>query len=564
LCLPQLVTPPAFAALLDPEDGGRFTLAPAVAYEVERRYVEDTNVLQTDFHCASGRVRVTEAVTIDDAQNAPWRELVRHVEALGGEVPLRWRFEPRLDFGRRRYELERRGEVVVARGGGLQLALRTWEAGEGQIAGPSAHAEFVVREGQTAVLALLASDDVAVPVPSRSDIERRLEATVRLWRSWVSRRTYDGPWQGAVKRSLLALRLLADGRSGAITAAGTTSLPEALGAARNYDYRFGWVRDLSFTIDALLGCGMDELAHASVGWLLGAVAGTHPRVDPVYGLSREVIRSQESVPVPGYRRTGPVHVGNDAGSQLQLGGFGDLLETIRLYVRHGHLLAPAAGERIADSTDLLCAIWRSEDAGLWELGDRAHYATSKIGCWTALQRALELAEDGSLPSRHAARWRHERDRVRDFIETRLWSAQRSSYVMKAGSEMLDCGVLLAARRGYSEPAGPRMQGTIAAIKRELHADGPLFFRYSGMQEEENAFLACSFWMVEALALAGRRHEAGEMMDALVGLTGPLGLLSEEMEPGSHALRGNYPQALTHLALINAATSLVRADDGRAR
>jgi GH15 family glucan-1,4-alpha-glucosidase len=219
------------------------------------------------------------------------------------------------------------------------------------------------------------------------------------------------------------------------------------------------------------------------------------------------------------------------------------------------VLARTTAERIDDCADLLCAIWRSEDAGLWELDDYAQYATSKIGCWTALERVLDLVDKQQLPPRHLSRWRAERDRIREFIEHHLWSEARRSYVMKAGSEMLDCGALLAARRRYTDPDGPRMTGTIDAIQSELHAEGPLFYRYSGMQEEENAFLACSFWMVEALALAGRHAEAAEIMDGMVSLASDVGLYAEEMEPGTHAMRGNFPQALTHLALISAADIL---------
>jgi GH15 family glucan-1,4-alpha-glucosidase len=368
----------------------------------------------------------------------------------------------------------------------------------------------------------------------------------------VRRTSYEGPWKKAVQRSLLAIRLLADGRTGAIAAAGTTSLPEAIGGERNYDYRFGWVRDLSFTVDSLLRVGMKELSQAGVGWLLEAVGRTHPRVDPVYGLTGEVVRSQQCLPLPGYRGSRPVYIGNQAGSQLQLGGFGDLLETVWRHVENGHLLAPRAGEQIADSADLLCAIWRNQDAGLWELGDYAQYFTSKLGCWTALERALDLAQRGQVPLRHVVRWRSERDQIREFIERSLWSDSRRSYLMKVGSEMLDCGVLLAARRNFADAAGARMNQTIDAIRSELHAEGPLFYRYSGMQDEENAFLACSFWVVEALALAGRKDQAAEIMDEAVALASDVGLYAEEMEPGSHAMRGNFPQALTHLALISAA------------
>jgi GH15 family glucan-1,4-alpha-glucosidase len=255
-----------------------------------------------------------------------------------------------------------------------------------------------------------------------------------------------------------------------------------------------------------------------------------------------------------------VRLGNNAGAQLQLGGWGDLIETVWTYVRHGHSISPEAGERLGDMGQLLCQIWTREDAGLWELGQRAHYTTSKIGCWVALDRLLELSAGGHVPDRHAAHWRRQRDEIARFIDSRLYSAARGSYLMEAQGK-LDCGTLLAARRGYGDPRGARLRGTIEAIRAELHAEGPLFYRYSGMQEEENAFLACSFWLVEALALSGQLDAAGELMGDAVSLGNDVGLLSEEMEPGSRALRGNFPQALTHLSLISAAAILASCQDG---
>ncbi len=559
MCVPELDSPSVFGALLDPAEGGSFSLAPAAPFEATRAYLDQTNVLQTEFTTAEGTVRVTEAVTLDTAQSAPWRELVRRVEGVSGTVAMEWRLRPRFHYGQESREPVRKLDDFVYRYGQLQLGFSCWDAGEPKISRDALGGEFEIAAGQQALLALVASDDVALPSPRREDLERRLASTIELWREWVRRTSYDGPWKAAVERSLLAIRLLADGRTGAIAAAGTTSLPEVIGKKRNYDYRFGWVRDLSFTVDALLRVGMEELSHASVGWLLQSVGNTHPRVDPVYALTGEVVRSQTQLPLPGYRGTSPVHLGNQAGSQLQLGGFGDLLETVFRYVNSGHVLAPATGERIADSADLLLAIWRNQDAGLWELGDYAQYATSKISCWTAFERVLSLVDEGQVPARNVARWRAARDQIREFTETHLWSESRGSYVMKAGSEMLDCGVLLAARRNYTDPEGPRMNGTIDAIRSELHAEGPLFYRYSGMQDQENAFLACSFWMVEALALAGRKDQAAEIMEGIVSLSSDVGLYTEEMEPGSHALRGNFPQALTHLALISAAALFEEPD-----
>lgn len=558
MCLPNLDAPSVFGAILSPRTGGRFVLQPRVPHEVSRRYVERTNVLETTFSTADGTVRVTDALTIDNSVTAPWRELVRRVEGLSGSVPMRWRFDPRFEYGRTEPELRPFGEAIVARHRGIALGLQTWDAGADETRCAGA---FDAREGEVAWLVMTGVDGEPLPLPTRESVQRRLAETVEVWRSWVTRHTYEGPWQDAVERSLLAIRLLADGRTGAIAAAGTTSLPEVIGSQRNFDYRYGWVRDASFTLDALMAVGLQELTHSAVTWLLDAVGRTRPRVDPVYALDTSVVRSQEQLPLPGYRLTQPVLLGNQAGSQLQLGGWGDLMQTIHAYVCRGHVLSPETGERLADAVDLLCRIWQREDAGLWELSSYAHYGTSKMSCWLAVDRLLDLVDRGQVPARHVEVWRRERDAMRTFVEERLWSEEKHSYLQKAGSDALDCGMLLAARRGFTDPAGERMNGTIDAIRRELSAGGPLLYRYSGMQDQENAFLACSFWMVEALALAGRRDEAQEMMDELVGLSSDVGLFSEEMRPDDHGLRGNLPQALTHLSLINAASAFGRGGKG---
>jgi GH15 family glucan-1,4-alpha-glucosidase len=552
MCLPELDSPSVFGALLDPPRGGRFAVEPVDPYTVQRAYLERTNVLQTTFTTDTGSVTLTDAVTMDAGQVTPWRELVRSLKGVSGHVTLRWHLEPRFGYGERAGEFRRGANALVTIDGDLQLALLAWGIGDPEIRNGAAAGEFGLGEGDEAMLVLVAAGEHPLALPTRDSVARRLQDTCRVWRAWVSGHTYDGPWSSALERSLLALRLLADGRTGAIAAAGTTSLPEALGGRRNYDYRFAWVRDLSFTLDALMRIGMPELPYASLGWLLESVSHTHPRIDPVYQLTGKVLRAQHPIDLAGYRGTRPVNVGNQAGSQLQLGGIGDLMETVWLAVQHDAMLTPETAERLADIGDLACEIWRNRDAGLWELGSYEHYGTSKLGCWVAFDRLLSLVERGTVPARHVERWREERQAVQTYIERELWSDHRGSYLMCAGKEALDCGMLLAARRGFPDPDGRRLTGTIDAVRAELGAGDGLLYRYSGMQQEENAFLACSFWMVEALAVAGRVDEAVELMDGLVALGNGVGLYSEEMEPGTHAMRGNFPQALTHLALINAA------------
>jgi GH15 family glucan-1,4-alpha-glucosidase len=552
MCLPELDAASGFATLLDPARGGSFSLCPAVPFRVQRQYLEGTNILETTFITDQGTVKVTDAVTLDSSLNAPWRELVRQVEALDGEVPMRWSCAPTFDYGSRPAHWEQRGEVLLARDGSLQLGLMSWDAGTVTVEGGTARGQFSARADAPALIALLAVRDRSLPVPARHAVERRLKETSTVWRSWSSRMRYDGPHAGAVERSLLALRLLADGRSGAIAAAGTTSLPEVIGGKRNYDYRYAWVRDLSFTVDALLRVGIEELAQQSIGWMLDAVANTAPRVDPVYSLTGEVVRSQTELDLAGYRHTRPVNLGNSAGAQLQLGGAGDLIETIWQVARKGAILSPHTAELVADIADQLCQIWRHDDAGLWELSQQAQYMTSKLSCWVAFDRVLDLAQEGQIPARHPERWTVARDEVAEYIETALWSEQRGSYRFKAGSDELDCGVLLGARRGYFARGSERLSNT-------LDAGGGLLYRYSGMRDEENAFLACSFWMVEALVHAERQPEARTLLDRLMGRLNDVGLLSEEMDPHTGAMRGNFPQALSHLALINSAVMVSEED-----
>jgi GH15 family glucan-1,4-alpha-glucosidase len=555
LSLPSLHSPTTFAALLDPERGGRFALAPEGDFEAERRYVERTNVLETVFRTGSGSVRVTDALTLEDGVLLPWVEVARRVEGLKGSVRMRWSIEPRFDWGRAEPRIHMRRGTPVAEGADVLVAMQAWDAGEPGVADGRVGSSFETAPGSRALLALAAVQSGPVPIPRRDEVERRLDGTCAGWRRWLDHWSYDGPWPDAVARSALALRLLVYTPDGAIAAAPTTSLPERIGGDRNYDYRYAWVRDSAFTMDALIGLGLRPLVQEAFAWLLRAIAQTEPDLRPFYALDGTIPERLEELPLRGYRDSRPVRYGNAATSQLQLGSWGDLLETADLYVRDGQMLDGETGRRLADTVDRLCVIWRDEDSGIWELDDLRHYTISKLSCWTAFDRALRLADEGQLPRDHAARWREEREAVREFVETRCFSEARGAYTFYADSEELDASVLRAARLGFADPAGERMAGTIAAVREELSAGGPLFYRYSGQESEEGAFLACSFWLVEALARAGRLDEAKATMEELLPLANDLGLYSEEIDPETHELLGNFPQGLTHLALVTAAGAL---------
>ena len=552
LSLPNFHAPTTFAALLDPERGGRFALRPEGEFEAERRYVERTNVLETVFRTASGSVRVTDALTLEDGVLLPWVEVARRVEGLEGSVRMRWSVEPRFDWGRAEPRIRMRRGTAVAEGADVLVAVNAWDAGEPGVADGRVAATFETSPGSRALLALAAVQFGPVPIPRRDDVERRIDGTCAGWRRWLDHWDYDGPWAEAVARSALALRLLVHTPDGAIAAAPTTSLPERIGGDRNYDYRYAWVRDSALTLDALIVLGLRPLVQEAFSWLLRAIAQTEPDLRPFYALDGTIPERLEELPLRGYRDSRPVRYGNAATSQLQLGSWGDLLETADLYVREGNEFDGETGRRLADTIDRLCVIWRDEDSGIWELPDLRHYTISKLACWTAFDRALTLVEKGQLPGDHAARWREEREAAREFVETRCFSEARGAYTFYADSEELDASVLRAARMGFADPAGERMAGTIAAVREELSAGGPLLYRYSGQADEEGAFLACSFWLVEALARAGRMEQARATMEELLPLANDLGLYAEEIDPETHELLGNFPQGLTHLALVIAA------------
>jgi GH15 family glucan-1,4-alpha-glucosidase len=565
LCFPDHDSPAVFGALLDPEGGGRFALAPDGRFDAERRYIPETNVLETTYTTADGVVRVTDLMTLENGGLVPWIEVVRKVEGLSGAVPMRWSLEPRFGFGKGETRIELRKDVPVASSDGDSLALVSWDAGRPEVTADRIAGSFRASGGSTALLALSGAHASPVHLQPRDGVELRIDGTVESWKRWVrGRHPYEGPWGDAVVRSILALKLLIHTPTGAITAAPTTSLPERLGGDKNYDYRFAWPRDSSFTLDALMRLGYHEQAHASFTWLLDALDGTHPRVQPIYRIHGPVLSAERELDLPGYRGSRPVREGNDAAEQLQLSGYGDLLTTTWLYVRSDNILDPATGTRLAEVVDLLGSIWQNEDSGIWELPNVAHYTQSKMGAWVTFDRALRLVQDGQLPDGHAAAWQSQADAIQAWVEANCWSEELGAYAMAPGSEKLDASLLLTARMEYGEPTSERNTRTREAIRREL-ARGPLLHRYSGMPEEEGAFVACSFWLVESLARARRFEEAHELMEEMLPLANDVGLFSEQMDPDTHEFLGNFPQGLSHLALVNAAAlyqdSLERASGG---
>jgi GH15 family glucan-1,4-alpha-glucosidase len=429
LCLPDLDSPSVLAGVLDAERGGRFALQPDEPYDVERRYLPETNVLETTLSTAGGAVRVTDAMTLPDGRLGPLRELVRKVEGLSGNVALRWRVEPRFGAGGWSTRLDQRSGVPVASAGSDAIAVCAWQAGDPVCSDGAIAGQFEARAGAEALLALAVAHQEPLVFPARAESERRLPQTAAAWRRWASGRRYAGLWREAVVRSALALKLLVYAPSGAVAAAATTSLPEEIGGERNWDYRFSWIRDSAFTLDAFLKLGCGNEAHAFFWWLMHASQLTHPRLQVLYRLDGGAQATERTVPLAGYRGSRPVRIGNGAVEQLQLDIYGHLFQTAWLYAGSGRRIDADIGRRLAETADLVGQIWRDTDAGIWEVrSEPVHFTQSKMMCWVALDGAVRLAEAGHIPDRGVPRWQAEAAAIRSFVETECWSERKRSYV----------------------------------------------------------------------------------------------------------------------------------------
>ena len=559
LCLPNFDSSSVFAAVLDARLGGSAQLQPTVPFAASRRYLPGTAVLETTFTTDRGSVRVVDAMTLPDEYLGPMRELARSIEGVSGEVPMRWHVAPRFAYGAAVPVCRWRGSVPVATCASDALAICSWEAGTPEWTGTTIGADFTIREGGRALIALASAYAEPLVLPGRSAVQRRIESTIRFWTDWSAARPYDGRWRDAVLRSALTLKLLIFAPSGATTAAPTTSLPEEVGGVRNWDYRFCWIRDSNFLIDALLQLGCRGEAKALFWWFMQATALTEPRLQVLYRLDGGPQAKERTIPVlGGYRASRPVRIGNGATEQLQLDVYGDLFETAWLYAHGPETLDHDTGVVLGRIADLVCDLWKQPDAGIWEVRSAPqHFTHSKVMCWVALDRAVRLADEGELPRKHAARWKQEAAAIVDFIETKCWSDHQRSYTRAAGSEDLDASLLMLPVVQYGDPTGSRINGTIDAICRQLRK-GPFVYRYlsdDGLPGTEGCFLNCSFWLVAALARAGRRDEATALMNDLVARANDVGLYSEEIDPRTGAFLGNFPQALVHLSLIDAALAI---------
>jgi GH15 family glucan-1,4-alpha-glucosidase len=555
LCLPRFDSGACFAALLGNPRHGRWLLAPAARRRrVRRKYRDGSLILETEFDTAEGSVRIIDFMPLSDHR---W-DIARIVEGISGEVSMRMELIVRFDYGSLVPWVHRSGDLLLFTAGPDTLELASSVAVEGK--NMKTVAAFRVQAGQreSFVLNYRPSHGDNQPVINAA---RALKQTARWWREWSGRCRYRGRWRAAVVRSLITLKALTYKPTGGMIAACSTSLPEKGGGVRNWDYRYCWLRDATFTLNALLLAGYDEEAACWREWLLRAVAGAPQDLQILYGVTG--VRRLDEYEVswlPGYQGAAPVRVGNAAAKQFQLDVYGEVMDTLHLAREAGLPPEPEAWKVQVALLKHLESHWTLPDDGLWEVrGPRRHFTHSKIMAWVAFDRAIKDAERDGLQGR-IEHWRKLRNAIHVQVCKQGFDARRNSFVQSYGSKNLDASLLLIPQVGFLPADDPRVLGTIAAIERGLLADG-LVSRYStathidGLPAGEGTFLPCSFWLADSYVLTGRRAEAEALFKRLLTLSNDVGLFAEEYDVRAKCMRGNFPQALTHMALVNTARLL---------
>ena len=557
LCFPRFDSPACFAALLGTERNGRWLLGPrAGGMAARRRYRGDSLILESEWDTPEGTIRIIDFMP--HRGEAP--DIVRIVEGVRGRVPVRSELRLRFDYGTVVPWVRRVDGDLGAIAGPDAMWLRTpVELHGGDFA---SHAEFTVSEGERVpfVLTWHASH---LPVPAAVDAERALAQTEQLWHEWSRRCDYEGGWRDAVMRSLITLKALTYAPTGGVVAAPTTSLPEDLGGERNWDYRYCWLRDATITLEALLRCGYRGEARAWREWLLRAVAGNPEDLQIMYGVAGERRLLEWQVDwLDGYENSRPVRVGNAAAGQFQLDVYGEVADALYLGVRSGVPPDEDAWAIQSKLMDYLESQWDQPDEGIWEVrGPRRDFVHSKVMAWVAADRTVRMIEDHGRPG-DATRWKALREDIHRDVCDNGYDADRNTFTQSYGAPELDAALLFIPRVGFLPPTDPRVVGTVEAIQRELVVDGfVLRYRTSesadGLAGDEGAFLACSFWLADALQMLGRRKEARELFERLLAIRNDVGLLSEEYDPRQRRLVGNMPQAFSHVPLVRTAGNLAR-------
>ncbi|HEX7680492.1 MAG TPA: glycoside hydrolase family 15 protein [Thermoanaerobaculia bacterium] len=568
LCWPRFDSASVFGRILDAEKGGFFAIRPSVEHEAKRRYLDGTNVIETTFTTETGVARLLDLMPVFTEEEkrkrlSPFRQLLRRIEVIEGEIPIEIVYAPRTDYGRITPRLEVRRDSVYCSWGARVLNLRSdceFAVDEG-----TATSRLTLHAGQSRTFALGFDEETPAILTSIGDeASAEIEQTIAFWRTWSSQLTYDGPHRALVLRSVLVLKLLTYAPSGAIVAAPTTSLPEFIGGVRNWDYRYCWLRDASWTVSALYDCGFSNEGAAFLDWLLYSTRLTQPHLQMLYDVFGEANVPEKTLDhLDGYRGSRPVRIGNAAHSQFQLDVYGEVLGAVEEATRRGEKLDRDVQHLLRRLTEIVCERWQEPDAGIWEKrGEPRQHVHGKVMAWSALDSAQRIAERCHMKI-DEARVEKAKGDIKEAVLTHGFDAKRNTFTGIFDDEEVDASLLFIARVGFIDPTDPRMLGTIDAIRASLGHDG-LIYRYDsrktddGLPPGEGVFLACTFWLVEAMALAGRVDEARTLFDDVIRHGNDAGLFAEEVDAGSGALLGNFPQALSHIALLNAALHLEEA------
>ncbi|HEX4006493.1 MAG TPA: glycoside hydrolase family 15 protein [Acidobacteriaceae bacterium] len=563
LCWPDFSSSACFAALLGTQEHGYWKISPqGTKWTTKRQYRRQTLILETTFESADGAVRLTDFMPVREKNS----DVVRMVEGLRGTMDLRMELALRFDYGRTVPWVTAIPDGIRAVAGPGIAVLHSSVPVHGEEL--KTVADFAVKSGEQQWFTLTYGDSTK-PAPARIDAEQALADTGKFWKEWIAESEYEGPYREAVERSLITLKAMTFRPSGGVVAAPTTSLPEEMGGTRNWDYRYCWLRDTTFTLLAMTHAGYFDEAEAWQNWLLRAVAGSPDQVQIMYGLKGErQLMEWEAGWLPGYEASKPVRVGNAASEQVQLDIYGELLDT---FFHALHRMGRHTREEFRALVLLLEhleKIWQEPDAGIWEVrGAPRQFTHSKMMAWVAFDRAILIAE--KLDCEGAAHWPKLRDAIHEQICRTGFNEKKNSFVQYYGGTELDASLLLMPLVGFLPASDPRVRGTIEAIERELMRDG-FVMRYQaerapdGLPPGEGAFLACSFWMVSCLKAIGREQDARALFERIVELRNDVGLLSEEYDPRRKRQVGNFPQAFSHIALVNAAFDLAGKNGVRAR
>ena len=566
-CFPEFDSATIFAALLDADKGGRFSIAPNLREARHKQlYLPDTNVLLTRFLSADGVAEITDFMPV--ASQGPTGRLIRVVKAVRGSIEFALHCEPRFNYGRETAVLDlRMGRVTFEHPGQEGFALRLFGDAEFHCDEGIARAAFTLAAGDEAVFVLEDARPGHEPL-TRAQAQAALAETAQYWRDWTARSTYRGRWRDMVNRSALALKLMSSHARGALVAAPTFGLPEEIGGERNWDYRFTWIRDASFTVFAFMRLGYGDEAVAFMEWLRRRAYAHHTdgSLDIMYPIQPDTSLEEVTLDhLEGYRGSRPVRIGNGASGQLQLDIYGEMMDALYLANKYGPQISYDGWKDVIQSVNYLTGRWREPDEGVWEVrGGRRQLLHSRLMCWVAVDRALRLASALSLPAPFAD-WTSMRTEIHESIYEDFWNPDLQAFVQYKGGATLDSSVLLMPMMKFISPTDPRWLSTLAKVSAFL-VDDALVYRYvrtegfDGLRGTEGSFTPCSFWYVEALARCGRREEARLIFEKILGYANHLGLYSEELGPSGEHL-GNFPQAWTHLSLVSAAMTLDRALDG---